>query len=80
LEELADWLTEFPQAKVTIVVELLEEDESIVERFQAAGCEPAFLRNDYSREAYGEKPGDFELISADAPRPKRPYETVFMRG
>ena len=80
LEELADWLAEFPSATATIVVELLNEDQSIIERFKAAGCKVAFLRNDYSLAAYLEKPNGFELTSADEPRPAEPYETVFTRG
>ncbi|KEO90329.1 hypothetical protein EH31_09575 [Erythrobacter longus] len=80
LDELADWLLTHPEATATIVVELLEEEESILERFKAARCEVAFLRNDYSRDAYLEKPNGFELTKADEPRPAHPYETVFIRG
>lgn len=80
LEELAEWLAEFPSAKATIVVELLEEGESIIERFEAAGCKTSFLRNDYTRDAYVETPAGFELTGSDEPRPAPPYETVFTRG
>lgn len=76
LEELLDWLGKHPASRMTIIAEIQPCNSCIVPKFIDAGCVVSYLRNDYSRKAYVDFDGTYELVPNGAERPPEPYETV----
>lgn len=76
LEDLLEWLHQHHEARLMIMVETNDEGLLIAERFADSGCTVSFIRNDYSKEAYANFDGSYELIKLGETKPDGPCETV----